>query len=277
MVDRGLQEKHLGILVKNGSFQFSDSFFPYTSGEIGPYYVQSADIMKDGNDYAEAVKDMVKLITSSIPFSKIFDYSNNVISGGESRDWIFSFPVAARLNAPHVMIYKDGKMLGPSLKDKYVIHVADLNNEGSSPRDKWVPAIRNSGGKIENILFYVDRMEDGVKVMQDLGLESHSLVPLDKNAWDYLKSKGIVNNDVYKNLINRMEDKHSWAINMLRSRKGFGKLVELFKDPKSLAKAAKIVNKGYPDLKDELDKKLRENKIINLGDDIYAFQVPSRE
>ena len=265
IVDIGLQQKHLGILVKNNGFQFSDSFFPYTSGEIGPYYVQSADIMKDGDNYAEAVNDIVKLITSSIPFSKIFDHSNNVISGGESRDWIFSFPVAYQLEAPHVMIYKDGKMLGPSLKDKYVIHVADLNNEGSSPRDKWVPAIRNSGGKIENILFYVDRMEDGVKVMQDLGLESHSLVPLDEHAWNYLKSKGVINDDIYKNLINRMEDKHSWAVNMLRSEKGFGKLVELHNNPKTVEKFLKIIHIGYPDFKPEfIDRAKKINKFFTI-------------
>ena len=265
MVDRDLQEKHLGILVKNGGFQFSDSFFPYTSGEIGPYYVQSADIMKDGNDYAEAVKDMVNLVPSIIPSDKLILNSKIVISGGESRDWIFSFPVAAKLNYSHVMIYKDGKMLGPSLKDKYVIHVADLNNEGSSPRDKWVPAIRNSGGKIEHIIFYVDRMEDGVKVMQDLGLESHSLVPLDEHAWSYLKSKGVVNDEIYKNLINRMEDKHSWALNMLRSEKGFGKLTELFEDPKNIEKAAKIINKGYPDFKPEfIDRAKKINKFFTI-------------
>ena len=74
------------ILVKNGGFQFSDSFFPYTSGEIGPYYVQSADIMKDRSDYAKAVKDMTNLIIPHIPSAKIMDHSNNIISGGESRD-----------------------------------------------------------------------------------------------------------------------------------------------------------------------------------------------
>ena len=265
MVNRDLQEKHLGVLIKNDGFQFSETFFLYTSGEIGPYYVNSECVLKDGGDYTEAIKDLKNLIISKIPFDKVFDYSNNVISGGESRDWIFSFPVAYQLNAPHLMIYKDGKMLGPSLKDKYVIHVADLNNEGSSPRDKWVPAIRNSGGKIEHIIFYVDRMEDGVKVMQDLGLESHSLVPLDEHAWSYLKSKGVVNDEIYKNLINRMEDKHSWALNMLRSEKGFGKLTELFEDPKNIEKAAKIINKGYPDFKPEfIDRAKKINKFFTI-------------
>ncbi len=252
MVDRHLQEKHLAILVKNGGFQFSSSFFPYTSGEIGPYYINSECVMKNGEDYAEAVKDMVKLITSNIPYDKKLDRSNNIISGGESRDWIFSLPVAYQFNAPHVMIYKDGKMLGPSLDGKYVIHVADLNNEGSSPRDKWVPAIRGSGGTIDSIFFYVDRMEDGVQVMQDLGLNSQSLVPLDNNAWEFLRKSNVVDDNVYKNLTERMKDKHAWAVSMLRSDSGIRKLREMVDDPRQRGKVEKIVNSGYPELKDEL-------------------------
>ncbi len=252
MVDRKLQEKHLVILVKNSGFQFSSTFFPYTSGEIGPYYINSECVMKNGEDYAEAISDMTKLIISNISYDKKLDRSNNIISGGESRDWIFSFPVAYQLKAPHLMIYKDGKMLGPSIDKKYVIHVADLNNEGSSPRDKWVPAIRSSGGTIDNIFFYVDRMEDGVQVMKDLGLESHSLVPLDNNAWEFLRKSRVVDDNVYKNLTDRMEDKHAWALNMLRSDAGIKKLREMVDDPKQCEKVKKIVNNGYPELKDEL-------------------------
>lgn len=156
-------------------------------------------------------------------------------------------------------------MLGPSLENKYVIHVADLNNEGSSPRDKWVPAIRKAGGKIEHIFFYVDRMEDGVKVMQDLGLKSDSLVPLDEHAWNYLKSNRFINDDIYKNLRARLEDRHSWAISMLKSERGFQRLIELHDNPKTTEKFLKIIRAGYPDVKDEfIDRAKKINRYFSI-------------
>ena len=56
--------------------------------------------------------------------------------------------------------------------------------------------------------------------MKDLGLRSHSLVPLDENAWDYLSVIGAIDRGVYNSLRSRMEDKNAWAINMLNSDKG---------------------------------------------------------
>ena len=165
-VDRELQQKHLEILVRNKGFQFTGTFFPYTSGEIGPHYVQSAVALKNGKDYGEAIKDM--RIAIELKTSRGIDME--VISGGESRDWCFSFPIATQMGKPHAMIYKNGKYIGPNLQNQRVVHVADLSNEGSSPRDLWIPVIRERGGKIEQIFFYVDRMEQGPIVMKELGL-----------------------------------------------------------------------------------------------------------
>tara|TARA_Y100000310_G_scaffold297347_1_gene330270 strand:- start:330 stop:1097 length:768 start_codon:yes stop_codon:yes gene_type:complete len=239
-VNREVQEENLDILVKNGGFQFTDTFFPYTSGEIGPYYVQSAVVMKNGLDYSRVCDDMDELVYSVAKDSDLEDY---VISGGESRDWVFSFAVAKNLFLPSVMLYKDGRILG-DMEGKEVLHVADLNNEGSSVRDSWKPMIEKAGGKINNIFFYVDRMESGVQVMEDLGLESHSVVPLDEHAWDYLKSKGVVDETTYKNLRERMDDKDAWAEKMLQSDKGIERLRELCKSQP--AKASEIMYKGYP-------------------------------
>ncbi|MEK6895193.1 MAG: hypothetical protein AABX48_01605 [Nanoarchaeota archaeon] len=149
MVDRFMQESNLTNLVANGAFQFTDTFFPYTSGEIGPYYVQSVDITKNGKSYREAIQSLLKITTAEIGFA---NSHFSVISGGESRDWDFSNPLAYDLGFAHAKIYKDGKIIGADVKGKKVLHVADLNNEGSSVRDKWVPAIRRAGGEISDIL-----------------------------------------------------------------------------------------------------------------------------
>ena len=259
MGSRKLQEKHLEVLARNRGFQFTDTFVSYTSGKIGPYYIQSAVVMKDGRDYDKAIEDISEMIFDVMNNVNIMDY---VVSGGESRDWIFSFPVAVNLGKPHAMIYKDGKVFGADMNGRYVIHVADLNNEGSSLRDLWVPTIRREGGKIDDVSFYVDRMEDGVKVMKDLNLRSHSLVQLDKNAWKYLRKDGVVSKGVYKNLMERMENKEEWAKKMLQSEEGFKTLFNLAKgNERDRSKVKKILEIGYPEIGDELMDRLKEERV----------------
>jgi orotate phosphoribosyltransferase len=252
-VNRTVQENNLDILVKNGGFEFTDTFFPYTSGQIGPYFIQSAVVMKDGSDFSKACDDMSELVYSA---AKDFDLEDYMISGGESRDWVFSFAVAKKLFLPHAMLYKDGRVIG-DMEGKEVLHVADLNNVGSSPRDSWVPAIRNAGGEINDIFFYVDRMEEGVQVMRNLGLESHSVVPLDEHAWDYLKSKGVVDETTYRNLRERMEDKDAWAEKMLQSDEGFKELFRLQNSGgEGMVKVEKILEKGKLGIEKELHSRL---------------------
>ena len=254
-IKEGMQERNLSALVRNKGFQFTDVFFPYTSGQIGPYYVQSVVVENNGEDYKTAIKSMCHLAKdiNAEPFE--------AISGGESRDWDFSNPVAYELAKPHAKIYKDGKIMGAEIKGKTVLHVADLNNEGSSPRDLWVPAIKKAGGTIKRIIFYVDRLEDGVGVMKELGLESHAVVPLDAHAWDYLLKQGVVTKEIYSSLMKRMENKDAWATDMLRSPKGLEKLAEMLNNPKEEKKAMNILDIGYPDLKNELADKLKAYEV----------------
>jgi len=266
-VDRDMQKRNLAALAKSpDGFKFSSTFFPYTSGEIGPYYVQSAGMLADGQAYHQACEDMATLVRRVTELTDREDMvikaigsesENIVISGGESRDWIFSFPVAQMLGLSHFMIYKDGKTLGASVKDKRVIHIADLNNEGSSPRDLWMPAIKKAGGNPTDIIFYVDRMEDGIKVMQELKLRSHSVIPLDEQAWSYLQEAKVITPEIYQALCQRMEDKDTWARKMLMSDAGLETLAALLASGKSREKGQKILTVGYPDMKEETVKRLK--------------------
>jgi len=246
--------QNLSNLVDNGGFQFSDTFFPYTSGEIGPYYVKSEVVTNDSPSFQLALDSMETLIAMNIE-----GVSDFVIAGGESRDWIFSFPMSDRLKTAHTAVYKNGKMHGSNVKDRNVVWVADLNNEGSSPRDLWVPAIKKAGGILNHIFFYVDRMESGVQVMKNLKLKSHAVVSLDESAWDYLKQNDIVTEQAYKNLRERGQSKESrdaWAISMLRSDAGFTTFKELYDNPKTEMKAAKILDTAYRSIRGELMERL---------------------
>ena len=111
--------------------------FWYTSGKIGPYYINThflygseqdaASLLKfidsekenkevfpkkvfektlnhynENEIYKNVINEMISFIKENINVDEI-DY----ISGGERRDWFFSNIIANILNKPHITIYKD--------------------------------------------------------------------------------------------------------------------------------------------------------------------------
>lgn len=115
--------------------------FWYTSGKIGPYYINThflygseqdavdllkfIDSEKENKDtlpkkvfdktlahyneneiYKNVINEMIEFIKENIDVNEI-DY----ISGGERRDWFFSNIIANKLSKPHITIYKDLSMV----------------------------------------------------------------------------------------------------------------------------------------------------------------------
>ena len=115
--------------------------FWYTSGKIGPYYINThflygseqdavdllkfIDSEKENKDtlpkkvfektfnhyneneiYKNVIDEMIEFIKENIDINEI-DY----ISGGERRDWFFSNIIANKLSKPHITIYKDLSMI----------------------------------------------------------------------------------------------------------------------------------------------------------------------
>lgn len=245
-----LQEQNLRNLILTGAFQFVNEhapWFPYTSGQIGAYYIQSIAIEKDGPAYATAIQSLVELIGDMAE-------PCDVISGGESRDWDFSNPVAVALGKPHLKLYKDGRALGAEVAGKRVLHVADLNNEGSSLRDHWKPAIEKRGGRLLGLLSFVDRQEDGLQVLQQLGLPAWSVVPLDKAAWDFMLREKHIAPQLHQTLQERMQDKEAWALKALQRYPDYFR--QFYHDQKNRAKAEKIML-TYPTIRPALEAMLK--------------------
>lgn len=251
-----LQKEGLAALAKQGEPKFTDTWFPYTSGEVGPYYIQTVAIEENGEDYARAVEAVKEIINISINPN-----SFDIISGGESRDWDFSNPVAVLFRKPHAKIYKNGKIIGANVEGKKIVHVADLNNEGSSMRDKWYPAISSKKGNIVRAVSYVDRLEHGVAVMRELNIPSDCVIPFDKVAWQFQLDTNRITPEIYKGLNERMEDRAVWAHNALRTHTG--QLEKMLRDPATRAKAEKILLVGYPEIKEELLDRMKQNGYVH--------------
>ena len=203
--------------------------FWYTSGRIGPFYVNThflygseakavellrridalmADRMACSAEiealvlenlagdpvYAGVIDALAATVRANIDLKAV-----DGISGGERRDWFFSFALAHRLGKPHLTLFKDmeavmylGKGL-PSiagmpapgtaekvdhLSGKRFLHVADLITTASSYERAWVPAIRRIGAEMPWSLVVVDRLQGGGECLASLGVKSLALTEI---------------------------------------------------------------------------------------------------
>lgn len=132
--------------------------FWYTSGKIGPYYINThflygseqyavellefIDFEKQDKEnlpkkvfektfehyqtneiYKYVIDEMLKFIKENIDINEI-DY----ISGGERRDWFFSNIVANKLSKPHITIYKDLSMVVTDSEFEEIVDVENVKN-----------------------------------------------------------------------------------------------------------------------------------------------------
>lgn len=209
-----------------------DKPFWYTSGKIGPYYVNT-HFLYGSEESANAFLARIdgakedKLRCSDLFFQAAYrNYTDNAVyrgtmdalaayvkeqmdlnsidyvSGGERRDWFFSFLVARFFNKPHITLFKDGDAViyesGKSipahdLKGANILHVADLITTASSYERAWVPAIQKLNGVMKWSLVVVDRLQGGGEVLKKLGVDSHSLVRIDREVFEKAFAEGYIN------------------------------------------------------------------------------------
>ncbi|MFH1420782.1 MAG: hypothetical protein ABIG30_02335, partial [Candidatus Aenigmatarchaeota archaeon] len=212
------------ILVETGGYRDVPPVL-LTSGEVGIYYINTEKIAQDdgefnrfGDDSGAMITHAIKMVEEHPSFGEVIDrvsesvksilYATRtdcdtlIISGGQRRDWLFSGPVAAKLDLLHASIYKDGEIevVNPhdgkkrdfSLGGVHAFHVADLLTEGSSfyrlendIERGWVPALRNQGAEIRDAVVIVTRLQGGEEMLAKQGVNVHSFVAIDE---DFLRT-----------------------------------------------------------------------------------------
>ena len=200
------------LLVKTGAYRDLDKPVILTSGQLGIFYVNTEKLVQDNGaweklgDNANAMVDHAWGRVADCPeFADVIDiisekassYHPAAISGGQRRDWLFSGPVAANLDLPHVALYKDGGMevrypTGSGGESPFngrgeILHIVDLLTEGSScnagmgsAATGWVPMIRRGNGKISNLLAVVTRRQGGEENLRNVGVNVESFVSIDE-------------------------------------------------------------------------------------------------
>jgi hypothetical protein len=201
------------LLVKTGAYTDLDEPVILTSGELGIYYVNTERLVQDGGEWkkygddAEAmIKHAIKMTTEHPTFGEVIDilakkardltkapkkhFDDYFISGGQRRDWLFSGPVANKLNLAHISIYKDGKI---THRDNYFentlgLHISDLLTEASSCYRKegeeekgWIPSVRGKGAETNDLITVVTRLQGGEQRLKSIGINTHASVAIDED------------------------------------------------------------------------------------------------
>lgn len=208
----------------------ADKPFLYTSGLIGPYYInthylcggdkRAEEVLSFIDKYQEPREKFPKLIEAEL--DKVFNsfpiYKDSIaalaqiirskiklenidfISGGQRRDWFFAPLVARELKLPCLYIYTDlaiedreGRTI-TDLKNARVVNVADLLTVASSYTGKWIPAIKKLGGALTFSVNAVDRNQGGAEILHNSGLHGcYSLFSIDLALFDQAQESGYIN------------------------------------------------------------------------------------
>ena len=192
-------------LAESGSF--SDKVPPVigASGQLLVFYLNTEKLSLDGGEFKKYgadssamalhaqnmaiqhpyFQDVIEVLLSRIKpivYRKLRKHRSVAISGGQTRDWIFSCPVAMQLGLPHASLYKpseenpdrielldrDGQVKEGEVHafpGTYIIHIVDLITEAASCYDGkeggWIPRLRKKGAEIDNLFAVVDRDQRG--------------------------------------------------------------------------------------------------------------------
>lgn len=258
--------------------------FWYTSGKLGPFFVNTHFLLENEAAAGEVLKRIEKAIADNklTAPEEIFDmmlaYYNkggtfkmvsdklaeeasklefDYISGGERRDYFFSMMPAYLLGKPHLTIFKDltsvysESLEGPAvdsrevdLKGKKALHICDLVTEASSYERAWVPVIRELGSDITDTIAVVDRHQSGREVLKNLGVELHALTGINKNLFDEAEENGIINVAQKEMILHFLENPTEYMTAFIKANPDFI-AGEIAKGGKNKERAELAIEKGY--------------------------------
>jgi len=262
------------LLVETKAYTDLDQPVILTSGALGIYYINTEKLCQDGGEFekygeksGEMIQHAVRMMKEHPTFEEVIDIlaekvkevGADTISGGQRRDWIFSGPVAAKLDMPHVSLYKDGKVElvaagkgkaadvqsadSYSLDCQNVVHIVDLITEASSCYRKegdkekgWIPMLRKEGAYIKDLLAVVTRLQGGEERLASAGVKVTPFVAIDE---DFLR---IYSKDPERALAYQA-DPEAWSRNYLRENGALALLPAFNPEGGKLDRAKKFLDR----------------------------------
>jgi len=257
-----LNEKLVSWLFKTKAVKVCPEHSPfwYTSGTIGPYYINTHFLVGSEEKANELLgfidrekKDKIRLyeklseafyktyssdiiykhlIDSMIEFIQDIGDVNEIdyISGGERRDWFFSIMIAQLLNKPHIMIFKDldtivfdGKKSEKvsNLNNAKVLHIADLVTEASSFERAWIPAVEALNANIKWSVVVVDRKQGAKEYFQTEGIKAYSMIDVDKELFKKALTMNYINQEQFSMISDYIDNPKDSMKMFLKSHPNF--------------------------------------------------------
>lgn len=289
MSKQELASKIVGWLFQTGAIRVSpaDRPFWYTSGLIGPYYVnthflygseqkanQLLSQMDQGKDDPLACTKLVRAalwenyhadavfrqVTDALVqyIKENFVWQNmDSISGGERRDWFFSMLPAEILGKPHLNIFKDQQVvqitaaaaaLVDDLRGQRVLHISDLITEASSYLRAWIPALANRGAIMADTLTIVDRQQGGGEALRQAGIAMQSLVQINRALFQEAKAQGFLSGEQFQLVEGYLSDPfHSMRDFLLQTPEFLQNALSA--DPKTRERAERLLAQDLYQLK----------------------------
>lgn len=261
--------------------------FWYTSGTVGPYYINTHFLCGGPVVAAEllACIDLEKETPARLPgqlrrlFRRKYDTDTtyrgvidllvetirasdvavpDCVSGGERRDWFFSTAVALELDRPHLLLYKDRGMVldadgaGGSVSGLTTVHVADLVTEASSYTGAWIPAVQACGARMALSVNVVDRGQGGIETIQRAGVPAQALIRIDAALFGRLLDQRAIQPEQYRLLTAYLVDPRGAMKAFLEEHPGFLREALCSDDPKTRERAGRLIAENPYDLHPEL-------------------------
>ena len=261
--------------------------FLYTSGLIGPYYINTHylcggkrtalellsfvdEAQQDKRAFPALIKERLRqiylnfpiyrhtiealcsLAEEELPLAEV-DY----ISGGQRRDWFFAPLVARELGKECLYLYNDLSIFGEDgeelteLTGSNVANVSDLLTVGSSYTSKWIPALSRTGATLKWSVSAVDRLQGGETNLQQGGVERVlSLFAINLQLFREAESRRLITPSQFTLIAGYLEDPFASMRSFLRNNPKFLEAALASTDEKSKARARLLVDNDLYKLKE---------------------------
>ena len=159
------------------------------------------------------------------------------------------------MKKPDLTIYKDSNIYESNydfsntkkidkLKNKNVLHVADIITVASSYVNRWIPSIQKLGSNIKWSLSVIDRMQGGADVLKENGVKSLSIAKVDSSLFAKALDLGIIGNKQFEMLNKFIKNPDGTMREFLVAHPEF---IEnsLKSDEKTRSRARMCINKNF--------------------------------
>lgn len=193
------KDKICDALLKANTVKFGE--FTLASGKKSPIYIDMRVLPSYPAQFDVVTSEMARVVK---------ELGADVVAGVESAGIPLSTAVALKNKMPMVYVRKKPKDYGTKSQiegimrhgDRVVL-IDDLITDGGSKLEP-VGALRDAGGRIENVVVILDREQGGEEILAQNGCKLHALVKI-KKLLAYMLKNGAIGKSQYAQVLSYLD------------------------------------------------------------------------